>query len=542
MANTPLMDLQIIQLGQGGDSEITIWNKVISNFSRLDSHTHTPGDGSYITSAALQIDGSISFNNNQATQLNAVIFESQTVDVADKQGLYVKNGELVYRDQADNIVPITSAGGLAGTPGTIAGLVSPASASYDSLFGAFKFFADSNEYARLYSSDLVLSEFGVAGGFTTTLKVVGNTQNYSLTLPTAAPAANTSFLFNASGVATFTPAFKRGTTATNQVALVSSTDNTQLNGLTLANNQILLGTAGTPVSGQLTNAYVSATAAIAGTKISPAFGAQQITGSSGMNISAGAVSFGGNLSVTGTTTLSNDLSTTGNVTLSGSGKTFTVNTTASFASTLSVSGTTTAAAISATNISASGVSAATLLVSSTSTLSGNVTLGTGVGQLIDIKSPSVFRRNVTIEGFTTIGDSILDGIIVNARFQSSLVPSSSATRDLGESSLFWRNAYIDALYQTGTEAPVRVLYIDQTMGTGFNIIYTPPSGWIIVGFVGMYQDIGLSWESISDRIIKDLLSPASAHIWASADPTALVLQNTYSTSKLCRIAVTIAKL
>lgn len=52
------------------------------------------------------------------------------------------------------------------------------------------------------------------------------------------------------------------------------------------------------------------------------------------------------------------------------------------------------------------------------------------------------QENFTVQGNTTIGDSISDTVTLNSRIASNLIPSTSAVYDLGSSTYSWRNVYL----------------------------------------------------------------------------------------------------
>ena len=61
--------------------------------------------------------------------------------------------------------------------------------------------------------------------------------------------------------------------------------------------------------------------------------------------------------------------------------------------------------------------------------------------------PSTKFRNIEVKdlsatGDTTIGDASSDTLTVTARVASSVVPSTTNTRDLGSSSLKWKDLYV----------------------------------------------------------------------------------------------------
>jgi len=60
-----------------------------------------------------------------------------------------------------------------------------------------------------------------------------------------------------------------------------------------------------------------------------------------------------------------------------------------------------------------------------------------------------FSANLIAQGNVDLGNATSDTITATGRFDSNLVPSTDSARDLGTSSLYWQNAYIDAITTTG---------------------------------------------------------------------------------------------
>src|SRR5271165_3668054 len=104
-------------------------NNINAAFTILDGHTHSPGSGVQIGVSGLNINGDLPFNNHNATLLRSTRYQVQgsTFSVAaDVGALYVTGVDLYYRDISGNNVRITQSGNVAGTPGSIANLNSPA--------------------------------------------------------------------------------------------------------------------------------------------------------------------------------------------------------------------------------------------------------------------------------------------------------------------------------------------------------------------------------------------------------------------------------
>ena len=60
-----------------------------------------------------------------------------------------------------------------------------------------------------------------------------------------------------------------------------------------------------------------------------------------------------------------------------------------------------------------------------------------------------FSGGLIAQGNVDLGNATSDTITATARFDSDLVPSTDSAQDLGTTSLFWQNAYIDAITTTG---------------------------------------------------------------------------------------------
>ncbi len=60
-----------------------------------------------------------------------------------------------------------------------------------------------------------------------------------------------------------------------------------------------------------------------------------------------------------------------------------------------------------------------------------------------------FSGNLIAQGNVDLGNATSDTITATGRFDSPLVPSTDSARDLGTTSLYWANAYVDAITTTG---------------------------------------------------------------------------------------------
>lgn len=175
----------------------------------LDAHDHSPGKGVQITPAGMNITANLSFNGNDATNLGAVIFVAQTVDPT-APASYVKGVDLYYRDGNGNVIQITSGGGVAGSPGSISNLTSPASASYVSAQGTFVWQQATSTAANMDAATLIIRYPGSypspSGNYIAIQAPSSLATGYAYTLPATLPGSTSYATINSSGAWSYTTA------------------------------------------------------------------------------------------------------------------------------------------------------------------------------------------------------------------------------------------------------------------------------------------------------------------------------------------------
>lgn len=172
----------------------------------LDQHNHTPGQGVQITPAGININVDLPFNSNNATLLKTANFINQgstLTGMAPNLGcVYVAGGELIYNDEAGNVVPITNNGSVNAGAGSITGLPSgTASASYSA--GTFIWQSATNTPATMDMGSVIIRNTTASAHGVTVQPVSALSSNYSLTLPTV-PGATSFVQLDSSGNLTAT--------------------------------------------------------------------------------------------------------------------------------------------------------------------------------------------------------------------------------------------------------------------------------------------------------------------------------------------------
>lgn len=151
----------------------------------LDQHDHTVGRGNPITPSAMLINADLLMGSNNIINLRSARFNAQVSPLAlaaDIGCAYVSGVDLWYNDVSGNQIQITALGGVAGTPGSIANLVSPASASYVAGSKTFVWQSNVNQAANMDAGSYILRN--IPGTFGLTLSPPALGSNYTVTLPT----------------------------------------------------------------------------------------------------------------------------------------------------------------------------------------------------------------------------------------------------------------------------------------------------------------------------------------------------------------------
>lgn len=178
-------------------------------FDTLDAHDHSSDKGVAVTPAGLNINRDLSMAGNNLTTIRTLRLASQPstpTGVGDLYILYANGNELCYRDGTGTEVPITSAGAIAGTPGSISNLGTSGSAgSYSSITKSLTFTYASSSPMRLNIGDILLYPYDGTNSYSTpiTLKTPTSTgAAYSLTLPAAVPSQASILSMDTSGTLT----------------------------------------------------------------------------------------------------------------------------------------------------------------------------------------------------------------------------------------------------------------------------------------------------------------------------------------------------
>lgn len=193
------MNLPVPVVGQESGPQ---WASDLNScLSIIDSHTHLSGSGVPITTGAININSDLSINNNNITTIrsNRYTAQSGTLNGASDLGcVYVSGVDLYFNDGSGNKVRITQSGAVAGTPGSISNLVSPASANYNSGSSSFVWQSNSNTAANMDFGSAILRNLTSGSNGVTVSPPSSLPSNYTITLPSL-PAQQNIMTLDSSG-------------------------------------------------------------------------------------------------------------------------------------------------------------------------------------------------------------------------------------------------------------------------------------------------------------------------------------------------------
>ena len=80
---------------------------------------------------------------------------------------------------------------------------------------------------------------------------------------------------------------------------------------------------------------------------------------------------------------------------------------------------------------------------------GATSASTGAFTTLAASGATTLSGTLSVEGNTTLGNAATDTVAFTADIASNILPNTDSTYDLGDSSTYWANAYIDAVITTG---------------------------------------------------------------------------------------------
>lgn len=166
-----------VAIPDSGDPHFQADKQAASYLDNLELHQHTGAVGDYqqIPAAGLGVDGPVSWNDNELTDLLFAGFGSQDpAGLPDRAMAVDAAGDLYYKPPGAGAIQITAGGALNTTPGNgITGLAAPAEVTYTAGTGEYRFLQDSGTGLDATVKGLILRAKGFGSVGEVQLKSVG---------------------------------------------------------------------------------------------------------------------------------------------------------------------------------------------------------------------------------------------------------------------------------------------------------------------------------------------------------------------------------
>lgn len=209
---SPNMNLIIPTVGQEPGPDFA--DDINASLTLVDQHDHSPGKGTPITPAGMNINDTLDLNENLIQDASGINFIAQS-STPDINTVYVNGVDAYFVDGLGNNIRLTQSGGVAGTPGSIANLVAPASATYVAGSKTFVWQSGTGIAANMDAAALLMRNITPNSTYALTLRPpTGLSQNYTVTLPTA-PLATSFLQMDSSGTISGTIPTSHGLTDDN---------------------------------------------------------------------------------------------------------------------------------------------------------------------------------------------------------------------------------------------------------------------------------------------------------------------------------------
>jgi hypothetical protein len=128
----------------------------------VDDHDHSTNKGIRITPAAINISADLEFNQNSASELKNLIFDSSVTAATTSYSVYQSGGNMYWRNGSGTAVQVTTGGAVNAGAGSISGMTgNDSGVSYTDGSKTFNFFTDSgnSDYGKMAHADLLLFEY-----------------------------------------------------------------------------------------------------------------------------------------------------------------------------------------------------------------------------------------------------------------------------------------------------------------------------------------------------------------------------------------------
>ena len=270
MPQPPTTYMGLVQPSEDDDDDV--WDTILTAlFLLVDAHDHTTGKGAPVPSAGLDIDATLTFNEQRATDLGGVAFDNLASPISSGgYEIFTSGGNFYFRNATTNVqitsgatLNMTTVGGIAGDYTSVTAEDAFVNAQDGYTFKQ-QVGAAVRQYAKMDSADVRLYEFkahptaGVPTNFVGLASPAALAASYTLTMPAALPAAVRPVQSSAGGALQFGGDMALGT---NESITLTGTGRFKRTGLTICASLVGGLPSSANVAYDTANHYVASTGA-----------------------------------------------------------------------------------------------------------------------------------------------------------------------------------------------------------------------------------------------------------------------------------------
>jgi hypothetical protein len=205
MATTTTQNMDLIIPVVSSEPGPQYASEINTALETIDSHDHSNGKGVPVTPSGMSITSDLSMINNHLTNTQSVRFTSLGAvlsGASDLRSVYSVGADLYYNDGNGNNIRMTQSGGVAGSPGSITNLTSPAAVTYVSASTKFVFQSAANTAADLDARSVIFRNSAASSYGVTLTAPPAMTSDTNISLPNIPSVTSFLLIANTGAIAT----------------------------------------------------------------------------------------------------------------------------------------------------------------------------------------------------------------------------------------------------------------------------------------------------------------------------------------------------
>jgi len=116
-----------------------------------------------------------------------------------------------------------------------------------------------------------------------------------------------------------------------------------------------------------------------------------------------------------------------------------------------------------------------------------------IGEDLNVHGNIHANGAISADGSITLGDAATDNIVFNADVNSSIIPNTNGSFDIGNTSMYWSNGFFESI-------KLHVQYQNKISKLRSSLEHKKQIPLAFLDLVYMFEKIAQSWSDISDLV------------------------------------------